>query len=174
GRKSPCFKNNWVISQILAGLFPTKDCEAFTSDANPFLRYNALVATEKPRTWENQGGPKLKDKLLFQDFRFSFKGTDKNVVTVNAGATNWDFQNRIIGLGKWDCNELAVPVEKVSRRHCVIINFSDDVWIYDLNSTNGTCVDNKKVKRKQFIVGVHKVKVADWECEISSSADLLL
>jgi tetratricopeptide (TPR) repeat protein len=172
--KSPCFKNNCVISQILAGLLSINECKDFVTDANPFLRYNAMVATEEPRAWGSDSGARLKDKLLFQDYRFTSRGSDKNFVSVKAGAENWDFQDKIIGLGRSDRNELVIPLDSVSRRHCAIIDFPEDVWVYDLNSTAGTFVDDKRLKRKQFVVGVHKVKIADWEFEIASSSDLLL
>ena len=40
--------------------------------------------------------------------------------------------------------------------------------------TPGIFVDDKKLKRKQFIVGVHKIAITDREFEIVSSPELRL
>ena len=42
----------------------------------------------------------------------------------------------------------------VSRRHCVIVNYPNDVWIYDLNSTCGTFINGECVYVKMFLLGV--------------------
>jgi tetratricopeptide (TPR) repeat protein len=172
--KSPCFRNNYVISQMLTGALPIAECAHLKTEENPFLRYNALVATEEPRAWGPEGPINLKSKMLFQDFRFSSKRSERNTLSIKDGRNTLEFNENIVTVGRSEGNELVVSHKFVSRRHCAVINFPEDVWIYDLNSTAGTFVDNKRVTRKQFLLGVHDVKLGDFEIQIASSCDLLV
>ena len=48
-------------------------------------------------------------------------------------------------LGRTDENELAIPEESISSRHCVFILSGADVIVRDLNSSNGTYVNGEPV-----------------------------
>ena len=172
--KSPCFRNNYVISQMLTGALPIAECAHLKTEENQFLRYNALVATEEPRAWGPEGPINLKSKMLFQDFRFSRKRSEKNTLSIKDGRNTLEFNENIVTVGRSEGNELVVSHKFVSRRHCAVINLPEDVWIYDLNSTAGTFVDKKRVKRKQFLLGVHDVRLGDFEIQIASRCDLLV
>jgi len=72
-------------------------------------------------------------------------------------------------------NEVKVPIgESVSRRHCLIINSNDDVWLYDLESTTGTFLNGERVINKVPIIGVNKLTVGDVEFTISTDNTKLL
>jgi len=62
----------------------------------------------------------------------------------------------------------------VSRRHGLIANFPNDVWLYDLGSTRGTWVDGGVVSGQAFLDGVHRVMVGRIELEVGARADLLV
>lgn len=54
-----------------------------------------------------------------------------------------------ITIGRTPDNDIAINESKVSRNHAVIMRISDNVFlIEDLNSSNGTFVNNRRVKRK--------------------------
>jgi pSer/pThr/pTyr-binding forkhead associated (FHA) protein len=61
----------------------------------------------------------------------------------------------------------------VSRRHCVVVNCRDDVWLYDLEST-GTHVNNVRVKGKLPLIGRNIVRVGSKEFVITSDKDNLI
>ena len=48
-------------------------------------------------------------------------------------------------LGRSDENELPIPEESISSRHCVFILSGADVIVRDLNSSNGTYVNGEPV-----------------------------
>jgi pSer/pThr/pTyr-binding forkhead associated (FHA) protein len=48
----------------------------------------------------------------------------------------------------------------VSRRHCVIINSKDNVWLYDLEST-GTEINDEIITNKAPLIGYTKLKIKD-------------
>lgn len=62
----------------------------------------------------------------------------------------------------------------MSRRHCAIVNYLDDVWIYDLGSTQGMFVDGEKIDRKAYLEGVHVLKVGKTELTLCSKLGLLV
>jgi pSer/pThr/pTyr-binding forkhead associated (FHA) protein len=61
----------------------------------------------------------------------------------------------------------------LSRRHCVIINCKDDVWLYDLEST-GTYLNDEKVNRKVPILGFNKLTIGAVEYTITTDKSKLL
>jgi pSer/pThr/pTyr-binding forkhead associated (FHA) protein len=61
----------------------------------------------------------------------------------------------------------------VSRRHCVVVNCRNDVWLYDLQST-GTFVNGERVKGKLPLIGRNIVRVGSTEFVITSDKDNLI
>ncbi len=64
-------------------------------------------------------------------------------------------------------NELTLTDKKVSGKHCRVFVEGDQVFIEDLNSTNGTFVGTRKITTKvalqnldQIIIGLSKISVA--------------
>jgi pSer/pThr/pTyr-binding forkhead associated (FHA) protein len=62
----------------------------------------------------------------------------------------------------------------VSRRHALIANFPDDVWLYDLGSTRGTQVDGSAVAGRAYLDGVHRVSIGRLDIEVGAHAGLLV
>ena len=62
----------------------------------------------------------------------------------------------------------------VSRRHCVIVNYPNDVWIYDLNSTGGTFINGERVYGKMFLLGVCELTIGRCQLRVSSEAGILV
>lgn len=85
-------------------------------------------------------------------------------------------EKKIIKFGRanFGTNDIKVPGgTSISRRHCVIINNKDDVWLYDLNST-GTYVGNEKVSGKIPLVGVNTIRLDKAEYILTSDRSKLL
>lgn len=164
---------------------------------NPFIRYNWSIFTEDPSSWDKNGRIQAKSKLLFQDYRFGLinlqnvkKDGDEesgklktNLVTIKQELLtegqevleiNHSFSHPIITIGRLEANHVSISNNLVSRRHCVIVNYPNDVWLYDLGSTTGTLVDGKKLSGKIYLDSVHEVKIGKSEAiKISSKKGLL-
>ena len=80
----------------------------------------------------------------------------------------------LVSIGLWAKNDIALDDASVSRRHALIVNFPNDVWLYDLGSTRGSRLDGDAVTGRAFLDGVHRVMVGRVEVEIGSRADLLV
>jgi pSer/pThr/pTyr-binding forkhead associated (FHA) protein len=80
----------------------------------------------------------------------------------------------VITIGRLDENQVCLADTNVSRRHCAIVNYLDDVWLYDLGSTQGVFVDGKKIDRKAYLEGVHVLKLGQTELTLCSKLGLLV
>ena len=80
----------------------------------------------------------------------------------------------LVSIGSWVKNNIALDDASVSRRHALIANFPNDVWLYDLGSTRGIQVDGDAVPGRAFLDGVHRVMVGRIEVEVGAPADLLV
>lgn len=77
-------------------------------------------------------------------------------------------------IGRTAPAEIVVPGAGVSRAHCLVELAGDKVRITDLNSTNGTYVDNKRIERS-VILGVGsilRVGAVSFEHEICTRAEI--
>ncbi len=173
-----CFRSNEILCRILRGDRALEDLDVPTSaqEPNPFIVYNLAVFKESPRAWNGQQGPPLKTKLLFQEYQFGAASrTGGNTVVVH---TPDDERRRIetpiITIGSMDVNDIVLKNRNVSRRHCVIVNYPGDVWLYDLGSTVGSTVDGEPVAGRTFLDGVHEVKVGPVSMRVASSPELLI
>ena len=69
---------------------------------------------------------------------------------------------------------ISTPDHSVSRRHCVIVNYPDDVWIYDLASTGGTFINGERICGKMFLLGVCELTVGRYGLRVTSAAGMLV
>ncbi len=60
-------------------------------------------------------------------------------------------------VGRSQSNKLVVPEETVSLYHAKIVTFDKVAYIQDLDSTNGTFVNGKKVQQHALHIGDHVV-----------------
>jgi len=173
---NPCFENNRFICRLLAGEFSAADLKEASAGAaaNPFLAYNLAAATETPRSWSETGKPALRDKLVFQEFRFDVAGKANPVSIRLPDGSKTQTSAPLVSIGSWAKNDIALDDASVSRRHALIANVPNDVWLYDLGSTRGTSVDGNAVPGRAFLDGVHRVMVGRLELDIGARADLLV
>ncbi len=176
---NPCFANNYYIASLLHKMgqkIPPGDL--LGEYTNEFIAYNFSVVNESVLTHAWQKAPPLKSKLLFMDYRFR-KLTRSPLFIANEAAAEKkprQLNKLIITFGRegYQANDVQVAGStNVSRRHCVVVNCRDDVWLYDLDST-GTHVNGERVKGKLPLIGRNIVRVGNKELVITSDKDNLI
>jgi diguanylate cyclase (GGDEF)-like protein len=103
------------------------------------------------------------------------RGAGKPVLVVIAGlelGRRIDLDSGSADIGRGDEVTLRIDSELVSRRHAMIQRSGRQFIIADLNSTNGTFVNDTKIKTHQLVEGdqirVGKVVLKYTECEIEA------
>jgi tetratricopeptide (TPR) repeat protein len=167
GAPSDCFESNG----ILCGLLLNSTDEAFAERAltklnNSFISYNFDILMQAPQ--------QLKSLLLFENYRFGLSSRRENTLTIEQQGQIRELKDPVITVGRLDENRICLAETNVSRRHCAIVNYLDDVWIYDLGSTQGVFVDGEKIDRKAYLEGVHVLKVGKTELTLCSKLGLLV
>jgi hypothetical protein len=133
----------------------------------PFLEYNMDILKNAPLD-------RLKSLLLFENYRFGLTARRQNVIAIENGGRIREFKEQIVTIGRSEENLFRLSDNSVSRRHCVVVNFSDDVWVYDLDSTQGVVVDGTRVDRKAYLEGLCTLKIGATAVKIRSKLGLLL
>lgn len=179
GANLPCFANNYYISYALLnhGKIELPSSIIKKTD-NPFIDYNSSVLNETDLSHSYSKTPTLKSKLLFMDFHFN--KIYENTLTF-LECSNPDFPlgstvKSIIKFGReeYDLNDYQVPGGiAISRRHCLIINSKDNVWLYDLEST-GTYLNDEKVIKKMPIIGFNILSINNVHFSITTDKTKLL
>ena len=116
----------------------------------------------------------MKTLALFENYRFGLPTRKENTITIEQDGRANELKEPIITIGRLDNNRVCLPDTHVSRRHCAIVNYRDDVWIYDLGSTYGVFVDGKRLDRKAYLEGVHAVVLGQTELTLRSKRELLV
>jgi serine/threonine protein kinase len=180
-QKAPheCFHGNLFIARLLGNGYAGEDLAALALPkfSCPFLTYNLAVAAERPRAWsDDPPGPSLKSKLLFEEYRFAVAKTAgrRNTLKIETPNGRITPADPIVTIGWLPANDVVIKSPGISRRHCVIVNFPDDVWLYDLESACGTTVDGTRVIGRTFLDGVHEVDVGPVRIRVAAKADLLV
>jgi hypothetical protein len=92
----------------------------------------------------------------------------KLIITVPGMAPfNHDLVNEFTHVGRVEGNEIVIPIPSVSSRHCIFIFSGTDIVIRDLNSANGTLVNDELVMEKILQLG-DSVKVGEAEIRFES------
>lgn len=176
-----CFANNYYICSALHNIGKTVFPDTVLKNdksVNHFLDYNYSVMLETDLTHNFKEKPTLKSKLLFMDYRFN--NYKPSTLYGNRGSID-NFKDSetikaIIKFGResYDVNDVKVSGgTAVSRRHCVIINYKDDVWLYDLCGT-GTYVNGNRVINKIPLIGRNIIRINDSEYEFTNDKTKLL
>ena len=111
---------------------------------------------------------------------FQFNTLKENTITILETNNKIDspnsFNNPILKFGREEYNQNDIQVSgsnAVSRRHCIIINTKDNVWLYDLEST-GTYLNNEVVISKIPIIGHNKLTIGKIYYNITTDKTKLL
>ncbi|MBX3164205.1 MAG: protein kinase [Bacteroidetes bacterium] len=178
-----CFANNYYVccamQNIGQTIFPKTVLKADKTE-NHFLNYNYSVILETDLTHNYKKAPTLKSKLLFMDYRFNKFNEAPFYCTNNSRGEEFkggETKKAIIKFGRkeYGVNDVEVSGGKaISRRHCVIVNSKDDIWIYDLNSISGTYVNGERVNGKMPLVGKNVIRIWNSEFEFTNDKNKLL
>ena len=174
-----CFANNYFISSAMHNIgnmvFSNTVLKA---PDNPFIDYNYSIVLDDRETHDLDKMPTMKSKLLFMDYHFN--SIVKNTITFldsdNKKAALGSFDKTIVKIGRegYDVNDLQVPGgTSVSRRHCLIVNSKDDVWLYDLASV-GTYLNKERIRTKTPIIGTNKLTIGNVAYSITTDKSKLL
>lgn len=168
------FADNCVLFGLLLGRDPRRGA-AFKA-ASPIAHYNChdVVYGDGPALYNPNDPKSLKSKLLFTEFKFRFFQRSRNVVTVEINGKEHHCNQPIISIGREGFpNTITIDDSWVSRRHLVIVNLKNDVWLYDM-STSGTYVDGERVVNKSFLLGRCEIKTGGQTFFVKSDRGLLL
>ena len=73
-----------------------------------------------------------------------------------------ELTEEIITIGRGRRNHIIIQDNEVSREHCQLVRVLDDYEIHDLNSTNGTFVNGRRVDQSGWLLGPnHIVELGD-------------
>lgn len=176
---NPCFANNLYIACLMQNMGTVVTPASVLKDAkNDFVAYNYSVVAEAMPTHDGAKKPTLKSKLLFMDYRF--RKTARNTLYFSRGKESVDkaqqTQKLLVAFGRhgYDVNDVQVAGgTSVSRRHCVIVNCKDDVWVYDLEST-GTYLNDERVKSKAPMIGLNTLRIGGVDYRMTTDRTKLL
>lgn len=172
-----CFRNNRFICRLLNGTADELVKTDLKTITNPFIAYNLRVSTERPQAWSAEGRPLLKSKLLFEEFRFgqADQARRSNMLAVNTSdGKRYETSSAVVSLGVLAANEIVLREASVSRRHAVVVNYPDEVWLYDLGSTRGTTCGERAVSSRVFLDGVHDISLGSAQLRIGANSRLLV
>jgi len=74
-----------------------------------------------------------------------------------------------ISIGRAGDNDLSLPDSTLSSYHARIFTYFDVSYIEDLNSTNGTFINGRRIKKHTLHIG-DVVKLGNHNFEISNNA----
>lgn len=179
GTTNTCFKNNGLLCRLVERGDRSVKLTSLTIDAaaQPILAYNVAVAREAPSSWSPRGVPSLKQKLLFQEYRFqgARRGVRPNTLSLRlSGGERMERSDPVLSLGSLGANDIVLDQGGASRRHAVVVNLADEVWLYDLGSTQGSSVDGEPVNGRRFLDGAHRITLGAHDMELGARADLLI
>jgi serine/threonine protein kinase len=164
---SSCFSNNGLVCGLRAGLTAEEIVKGkLAGPTMPFIAYNAEVLLSAP--------DRLAQLLLFENYRFGLSSVKKNMLSIEFEGVSREFGEPLVTVGRDEGNLLRLKDTSASRRHCVLVNYPGDVWVYDLASKFGVEVDGTLIRGKTYLDGVHTLTVGYTDLRISSKAGLLV
>ena len=172
------FINNKLLFELLVNVEEVRlSHEKPNKEENPIGYYNInVINSNEPASIDLKNKRSLKSKLLFHEYKFKNLHSSKNTITVEIDGEEIDCNDHVITFGRknFDYNTFSMfDDSNVSRRHFVVLNQKNNVWLFDL-STLGTYVNGKKVNRKAFLLGRNEVEFGHQKIYIKSDRSLLL
>jgi serine/threonine protein kinase len=172
--ENSCFENNLMLCHML-NAEPEDRFERYRQKTNPFIDHNLKIYLERPASWDSGGRVSLKSKLVFQEFSHDGrrKSSENTIVIEDNNAQRWTYAKPIISFGRFEDNDLRIAHDCASRRHCLLVNYDENVWLYDLGSTHGTYLDGSPVKKPVFLDRGSSVRICDTEFAIFPKEGML-
>jgi len=164
---SECFDNNGFLCCMLAGATEEDLVKrGLAKGRNSFINYNLDILTQEQEI--------PKSLLLFEGYQFGLSGRKAGAITIKQDGTQQEYGDPLITVGRLSENLICLTDNHVSRRHCVLVNQGDNLWLYDLDSTHGVFVDGEKVDRKIYLGGVHVIRLGRTELTLCTKPGLLV
>ena len=73
-------------------------------------------------------------------------------------------------IGRREGFDLCIPCRNVSSLHAEILEKEDGLWVYDLNSTNGTFVNDERITKKARLEQGDRLKIGSCTYEVECSS----
>lgn len=92
-------------------------------------------------------------------------------ITINekgGQAKSLDFDKNEITIGRVQGNDVVLPKGNISKRHSRIVLKDGKFIIIDMQSTNGTYVNGKKITTPQVVKSTDKIYIGDFTLQLSS------
>jgi len=74
---------------------------------------------------------------------------------------SYNFQRHEINIGRHPASELVLDSEKVSANHARLFYFQKQWWVEDLNSTNGSFINNESIISPTVVVDGDEIQCGD-------------
>ena len=172
--KQDCFLNNWLLIKYCLD----KNFSLSEVDLTDGIRLKHFILENIKTISELRDMQldfdKVPQKLLYQDYRFNKYSAYNTIVLEDPIGMKYEYKEPIISIGRNESNTYSMESNSISRIHCFIINYKNDVWIYDAGSTLGTYVDGEKIFLKQFLLGKHKIQIGNYSFNIYTSNEIIL
>jgi len=81
--------------------------------------------------------------------------------------SNYDFDKPEVTIGRMKGNDIVLPKENVSKKHARIYGRNGTLMIDDLDSTNGTYVNGRKVTSEHEITENDKIYIGDFILQVT-------
>ncbi len=172
-------ENIFISNHLLFGLLVNESSfiNSLNDETPCFARYNLeVVKNNKPSSWSRREHPFLYSKLLFQEYKFRNIEKSQNTIEFTFLGKVYHSDLPIISFGRqeYDYNTYPIfPGTPVSRRHFVIINMKNNVWLYNLESGN-IMADDMVVNKKSFLLGLKRINFGGYSIELKSDKQILL
>lgn len=83
--------------------------------------------------------------------------------------SQYDFSSAAVTIGRMKGNDIVLPKGNVSKKHSRITSVDGQLFITDMNSTNGTYVNGRKVTGEQAIAESDKIYIGDFILQVQSA-----
>lgn len=179
------FQSNQYLCDVLlhAESNLVTDSRIFSDKDHSFIAYNHKVLFKgiKDKSHGFLEKPHIKTKLLFMESRFKLIENSNSILTIldsnQEEVIGMRFRNKLILLGRegFVINDIQIPGGTViSRRHVVIINQKDDLWLYDLQSVSGVKVNDYMVNEKIQLIGISKIEIGGFWYRVTGDEGKLI
>ena len=160
--KKSCFLSNLYILERMDSKHVEVIDLCYKNYNNEFIKYNMDIFTNGEEFVNFSNKVSMLDKIVFCHYGVSkSKNVNPNLEIIYGDTTELLGESGFITIGRNGfSNQIELSGKNVSRRHCIILSFVNETWLYDLNST-GTFVDDAKVTGRMRLTHKHEVSIGN-------------
>jgi len=159
--KEICFASNYYLFQQLYQGFD----EIQPIKKNAYIHYNYNIFLQGKRIINEKRRDNLLHKLLFCHYNLTKAKANNDLLTISVNNAELDYiPIGYITIGRTGYeNDIEFDGTLISRKHCLIFALKNENWIYNLDSTTGTFVDDKRISNRMRLTHKHIIKIGDNE-----------